>query len=256
MPASSARHDGVYFALWPSALAPSPAESLLIWSPATTPSSISISTSWSASSRRAALGVIEHGVAILGRGSPTGAHRHPPRITTADSRRSLRSARVPLVDPWTTRSADAASTVKNSQGGQFFVSPGGQFRMSFDNGGQGGRLYPPSGRRYRRFLARAPRRKRHARTEPTAENRPQRPVPVRLRAQIQTLLRALIGFLPAFGRHLRAPGRACRSFFAFRSPPPSLPPSLRAWLKMKSVFTTGYRHPRESGRKRGSRALA
>jgi hypothetical protein len=36
--------------------------------------------------------------ANLNRGSPTGAHRTPPRIAAPDSWRSLRDARVPPVD--------------------------------------------------------------------------------------------------------------------------------------------------------------
>ena len=96
------------------------------------PSSISISTSWSASSRRAALGGIEHDVAIPDRGSPTGAHRHPPRIATPDSWRSLCSARVPPVDSVHDPLRRCRFHSQERPRGQFFASPGGQFRMSFD----------------------------------------------------------------------------------------------------------------------------
>ena len=69
--------------------------------------------------------------AKLDRGSPTGAHRYPPRIAAPDSWRSLRNARVPPVDsvddPLCRRAAQPPTL-----GGQLFVPPGGQFRMSFD----------------------------------------------------------------------------------------------------------------------------
>ena len=38
----------------------------------------------------------------------------------------------PLRTPWTTRSAGAGHNREISPGGQFLVSPRGQFRMSFD----------------------------------------------------------------------------------------------------------------------------
>ena len=69
--------------------------------------------------------------AKLDRGSPTGAHRYPPRIAAPDSWRSLRNARVPPVDsvddPLCRRAAQPPTL-----GGQLFVPSGGQFRMSFD----------------------------------------------------------------------------------------------------------------------------
>ena len=70
--------------------------------------SISIWTNWPASSRHAALGETDNAVPHRDRGSPTGAHRNPPR------RRSLRNGGArsrrgsPLWTPWTTRSAGAA----------------------------------------------------------------------------------------------------------------------------------------------------
>jgi hypothetical protein len=42
-------------------------------------------------------------------------------------------ARVPLWASGTTRSSGAIPVANFSLGGQFFVSPGGQFRMSFDS---------------------------------------------------------------------------------------------------------------------------
>src|SRR5882724_5967137 len=72
------------------------------------------------------------------RGSTTGVHRHPPRIAASDSWRSLRDARVPPMDsvddPLRRRRTTATKiTQSDDRGVQFFVSPGVQFRMSFDS---------------------------------------------------------------------------------------------------------------------------
>jgi IstB-like ATP binding protein len=70
--------------------------------------------------------------ANLDRGSPTGAHRYPPRIAAPDSRGSVRNARVPPVDSVDDPLRWRRHNGQISTGGQFFVSPGGQSRMSFD----------------------------------------------------------------------------------------------------------------------------
>ena len=70
--------------------------------------------------------------ANLDRGSPTGVHRYPPRIArqTRGGRSAMRGS--PLWTPWTTRSVSGRMAINPR--GQFLLSPGGQFRMSFDTG--------------------------------------------------------------------------------------------------------------------------
>src|SRR5215469_5260776 len=75
------------------------------------PSSISISTNWPASSRRAVSGETDSAVPRRDRGTPTGVHRYPRAV----ARCALRGARSrrgsPLWTPWTSRSGRTAWTV-------------------------------------------------------------------------------------------------------------------------------------------------
>jgi len=83
-----------------------------------------------------ALGETDGAVPHRDRGSPTGVHWYPPRPRSLRTERRSLPARVPPMD-----SVDdplrpcRLDRQLRSQGGQFFVSPEGHFRMSFDSKG-------------------------------------------------------------------------------------------------------------------------